>query len=986
MKIIFRGKYMKKIKKLFFMIILLMTLGIGFNISNKVTNVQAFNTTDNFHYTVIYKLDILYWDSSTTNCEVVMLEIGANLRASGLIWVARNDEKVFDSGSDFPILGNLVNGENIVPLRSTEGEWYYYLSDYHVYVKIENNTVVPLDINVNYDINNFDINFSIDGGLYLDEEIVKSVEIDNSFYFKNLHQNIGNNVTGSCAYVAIGTLLSYYDIFYNNDVVTNTYVVNGKKQKFVKEEYVDSKNIIGCEESPGYTETFHQFLMNDVGRKGLNYGNSINYLQSYNVLNYYLNSFTNLSTAEYNTRIIYNEPSMIEELDKGNPIYLGFSSWATQFEIDKNQKLYRIEQSINNGHAVVAYGYEKMKSGKTYFKCHSGWLGNDCFSEMIYLPYDNSAIAISLDVNKNENNCSRAYVYKNQDTGDEYSICPKCENYTKDDISIHCRSDHFAHTAYLSANKRITYEFDTECTGRYDISIESNNEMDLMLFDEDKNLVEIGTYIKLSENEYNSFIVKDLSKGRYYLKVSYYDTTHSGTIHTTIQPRNTTPIPDITELSEVDVLPHLHDNHNVFRIYTNQNKLYQLTLVATATQPIDYPDNAITITDTEGTIVSRFPDNTLQATTTNASNNLLFYAEKGKSYNLHINIEQEGIQSLRLFITTQDEFTSSTMTNYDSYTEPLTTINGDSGKSITIEREGTYQFHFYYKGTQTTDTYMTLLKQNAEGEYTFLTSQALNKTNRHLYYTDTITAPTTYFIAYINATENETIDIDIGKEITQIFTIKTDISTTDCGSEVKLNNGTLGGTTITQGFTRNVYLGENAPDTTSRLKYNWYSLNPNIAKISAYGTITAVGVGTTTIQAVYKDDPSQVAELEITVIPYTEQTEPISLQYGMDVRMDGTLTGSEVTSGKGNSIPVDNHPEVTIHIGYTRLICLGADSPNSSIQDFTWTVVQEEKDTGMVTVSSYGTIKGTQAGTITVKGTYKYNPNYQVSIRIQVVN
>lgn len=135
----------------------------------------------------------------------------------------------------------------------------------------------------------------------------------------------------------------------------------------------------------------------------------------------------------------------------------------------------------------------------------------------------------------------------------------------------------------------------------------------------------------------------------------------------------------------------------MFRIYTNQNKLYQLTLVATATQPIDYPDNAITITDTEGTIVSRFPDNTLQATTTNASNNLLFYAEKGKSYNLHINIEQEGIQSLRLFITTQDEFTSSTMTNYDSYTEPLTTINGDSGKSITIEREGTYQFHFYTK-------------------------------------------------------------------------------------------------------------------------------------------------------------------------------------------------------------------------------------------------------------------------------------------------
>lgn len=61
------------------------------------------------------------------------------------------------------------------------------------------------------------------------------------------------------------------------------------------------------------------------------------------------------------------------------------------------------------------------------------------------------------------------------------------------------------------------------------------------------------------------------------------------------------------------------------------------------------------------------------------------------------------------------------------------------------------------------------------------------------------------------------------------------------------------------------------------------------------------------------------------------------------------------------------------------------DSPSSNIQDYEWTVLQEEGDTGVVTVSSYGTMTGTQEGYVTVKGIYKYNPNYQAYIRIQVV-
>ena len=963
--------------------------------TNGITT-YALNADLAMGYHVMISQNILYYNyndpynSKILNLqEVLFYQVGDQTFTQGQYgWILKNGTEIFDYDDNGMSPYAKYTNDMIIVYTSMK-EWFFHISNSYEDVynqavySLEGNTPV-LSFYTAYDFTNFDRDYREFEKFYKKSEVVHSNQIENDYYFKNLHQNIGDNINGSCAYVALGSLLSYYDIFYNDDIIPDTYTINGVTKKFMEDEYIGSSDLTKCTQSPGYTEEFHQFLINEVGKTlfhTVKYELTIP--ETCNVLQYYLQNYTNVSSNDYSLNLLYSKQSIKNYIDNNIPVMVFVQNWLNDDTIDNIYST--INTRIGLGHAIITYGYAETSSGKTFYQSHLGYQSSNAFSNKMVYSYDDDIFGLAIDFKQNNNNCSQAYVYKDTESEAEFTYCVKCNQYTGQHVEINCRINHESNIE-IKENGRILYPFETQCDSRYDITLSSDKSLQIVLYKEDGTLIEEIEGYYFHTDDYRGYTIRDLSKGKYYLKVSYYDTTHSGTIHTTIQPRNTTPIPDITELSEVDVLPHLHDNHNVFRIYTNQNKLYQLKLVATATQPIDYPDNAITITDTEGTIVSRFPDNTLQATTTNASNNLLFYAEKGKSYNLHIDIEQEGIQSLRLFITTQDEFISSTMTSYDSYTEPLTTINGDSGKSITIEREGTYQFHFYYKGTQTTDTYMTLLKQNAEGEYTFLTSQALNKTNRHLYYTDTITAPTTYFIAYINATENETIDIDIGKEITQIFTIKTDISTTDCGSEVKLNNGTLGGTTITQGFTRNVYLGENAPDTTSRLKYNWYSLNPNIAKISAYGTITAVGVGTTTIQAVYKDDPSQVAELEITVIPYTEQTEPISLQYGMDVRMDGTLTGSEVTSGKGNSIPVDNHPEVTIHIGYTRLICLGADSPNSSIQDFTWTVVQEEKDTGMVTVSSYGTIKGTQAGTITVKGTYKYNPNYQVSIRIQVVN
>ena len=63
------------------------------------------------------------------------------------------------------------------------------------------------------------------------------------------------------------------------------------------------------------------------------------------------------------------------------------------------------------------------------------------------------------------------------------------------------------------------------------------------------------------------------------------------------------------------------------------------------------------------------------------------------------------------------------------------------------------------------------------------------------------------------------------------------------GSEVHLNNGLSNGDTITEGFTRCLSLNPTIESPKSRLEYDWYSSNPNVATVSQYGTVLAISGG-----------------------------------------------------------------------------------------------------------------------------------------------
>lgn len=86
------------------------------------------------------------------------------------------------------------------------------------------------------------------------------------------------------------------------------------------------------------------------------------------------------------------------------------------------------------------------------------------------------------------------------------------------------------------------------------------------------------------------------------------------------------------------------------------------------------------------------------------------------------------------------------------------------------------------------------------------------------------------------------------------------------GTEVLQNGGEYGGTTLSVGYTRCLFLDGNAPSQ-SRLKYNFTSSNNDIATVSEYGTVTAKQAGVVIITCTLKSNPTIVSKIVLIVRP-----------------------------------------------------------------------------------------------------------------------
>lgn len=228
-------------------------------------------------------------------------------------------------------------------------------------------------------------------------------------YFKNLRTNFGNNVFNSCTYVAIGMLLSYYDSYWNDDIIPENFdkksifssslsspQMDTESPGILFESDEDVKNLTGEEYldfiSQNKNTYFHlklidqgiNFLKTNLNVNSLDFGVMPKMIPSL-IDNY----FNLLNSSTLNVEINYQgeanaDTFTIEKLKEGKPVLI-----VARYGPVEDKKY----------HAMIACDYDENLND---IYVHTGWREESTGKTLSHISLDNFELnaiyyAVSLD-------------------------------------------------------------------------------------------------------------------------------------------------------------------------------------------------------------------------------------------------------------------------------------------------------------------------------------------------------------------------------------------------------------------------------------------------------------------------------------------------------------------------------------------------------------------------------------------------------------
>ena len=251
-----------------------------------------------------------------------------------------------------------------------------------------------------------------------------------SYYFYNLDRNFGNNLVGSCGYVAMGMLLSYYDTYWDDNIIDDRYDEN---------EYLINDSISNTIKSPGikkdepeniFPNNIYFEKMLELSEEGYFHPYLICFAEE--TLDYYKedntypcmmlsNKFIPLLSEYLYENKNYNESDIIIESFVGSNIMDDF----VIPRVKQGIPVVLYIGSFSGAHYVIAYDYNESLD-ELY--CHFGWHefpedGKMCYFNHIRLfstDYNSYLGAFALNFNTTHN-CSNNYLDSTSD--DTYCPC-----------------------------------------------------------------------------------------------------------------------------------------------------------------------------------------------------------------------------------------------------------------------------------------------------------------------------------------------------------------------------------------------------------------------------------------------------------------------------------------------------------------------------------------------------------------------------------
>ena len=542
-------------------------------------------------------------------------------------------------------------------------------------------------------------------------------------------------------------------------------------------------------------------------------------------------------------------------------------------------------------------------------------LGSDAFEGCTKL------ISIVIPENKviKYKNASNWYTYRDKilppiSYGEEYIDC-KYQGIFKD-LDIESGYDNIVQ---ITSGCSKTYKFIFNAENAIDVKI--TNAYYIILISE----------INYKNDHKTVEMTVHLTKGIYYFDVFYVSNNDSGKV--TINHQVVYPVEAYSaSMGNNDVLLHLHENvlgkkENMLKLDSYDFGMYSFKLIACVNDiEVEIPSGAISIYDDaqKNFIIPQYYP--LNNGVVAVSNTDLLYVYINNNGPIYINVELEFKQYSSVLLIIEklalDEFD---LFNYDALTdvsliEETNIVYNEFFKKVNLKQD--WKFRTFLSGF--TQGFLIIAEEfdisNNEKDIRLKIKEPLTTIS-----SDFILEKGIYYIGYIEAQFN----------FNNFFQIKSIINDThgisiyqNGGTEVTINKGDNNSNTITQGFTRLLFLTSGE----SRLDYYWYTNNEKVSRITEVGTLMGLNVTSDTeikIMAINKLDPSIVVceryvikkEENTNVFPILELDEPIIFSLSKDERVQIDISSLDVPinwlqyyewTSSNNNIKVDQFGRITV--------------------------------------------------------------------------
>lgn len=272
-------------------------------------------------------------------------------------------------------------------------------------------------------------------GLYDDDILEKYNNITNNtdyylednystYYFSNLKTNYGNNAIGSCGYVATGMLLSYWDTYWDDNVIPENYemITLFDTNQFELESespgiYFEPNSLVGGVDVYDYyqiveqysnfyfhlkliqiaKEIFGEYRFDDPDGQPL----GMAYSEYKEFFEYYIYDYRGFSRDD------------VEVI-----IYQGNSDSVKEKAIELIKQGIPVKLSIG-GHAVVGYDYDEENDD---IYCHFGWGSNATHVTINQMGYNNYYHLAAFKFN-NQHSHSNNYKFYNEEESHTFCSC-----------------------------------------------------------------------------------------------------------------------------------------------------------------------------------------------------------------------------------------------------------------------------------------------------------------------------------------------------------------------------------------------------------------------------------------------------------------------------------------------------------------------------------------------------------------------------------